>query len=56
MSGKTHQSANELQLTPMEDFKKAVAKILSNTRAESDRQLAEYQASSLRKREVNKRG
>jgi hypothetical protein len=55
MSGKKHLSADDVPLIPMDDFKKAVKKILSNTKAESDRQLAEFQASNLRKREAKKR-
>ncbi len=39
----------------MDDFRKSVKKILSNTKADSDRQLAEFQASNLRKREAKKR-
>jgi len=38
----------------MGDFKKAVQKVLSNTKSESDKQLAEFQASNLRKREAKK--
>ena len=56
MSGRKHQSADDFELIPMDDFKKVVKKILSCTKAESDRQLAEFQASNLRKREAKKRG
>ncbi|MGD1084347.1 MAG: hypothetical protein ABSA47_06275 [Verrucomicrobiota bacterium] len=56
MSGKKHQAADEIPLIPFEDFKKSVKQILSNTKAESDRQLAEFQASNLRRREAKKRG
>jgi hypothetical protein len=54
MSGKKHQSADEIPLVPMGDFKKAVKKVLSNTKLESDKQLAEFQASNLIKREAKK--
>ena len=54
MSGRKHQSADEVPLIPFGDFKKAVKQVLSNTKAESDRQLTELQASNLRKREAKK--
>jgi hypothetical protein len=54
MSGKKHQSADEVPLIPFGDFKKAVKKVLSNSKAESDKQLTEFQASNLRKREAKK--
>ncbi len=53
--GKKHISANEVPLIPIGDFKKVVKKILSNTKAESDRALAEFQASNLRRRDAKKR-
>jgi hypothetical protein len=56
MSGRKHESADDVELFPMEDFKKVVKKILSCTKAESDRQLAEFQASNARKREAKKHG
>ncbi len=55
MSGRKHQLADEVSLIPMGDFNKAVKKVLSNTKVESDKQLAEFQASNLRKREAKKR-
>ena len=54
MSGKKHQSADEIPLVPMGDFKKAVQKVFSNTKRQSDKQLAEFQASNLKKREAQK--
>lgn len=56
MSGRKHQSADEVKLIPMDDFKKVVKKILFCTKAESDRDLAEFQASNLKKREAKRRG
>lgn len=56
MSGRKHQSADEVEVIAMDDFKKVVKRILSCTKAESDPQLAEFQASNLRKREARKRG
>jgi hypothetical protein len=53
--GNKHQSAKDVRLVPFDDFRKCVKKILSNTKAESDRQLAEFQASNLKKREAKKR-
>jgi len=54
MSGRKHQAADDIPLVPFEDFKKSVRKILWNTKADSDRQLAEFQASNLRKRRAKK--
>jgi len=56
MSGRKHQAADDIPLVPFEDFKTSVKKILSNTKADSDRQLAEFQTSNLRKRQAKKRG
>jgi len=56
MSGRKHQAADDIPLVPFEEFKRSVKKILSNTKADSDRQLAEFQASNLRKRQDKKRG
>jgi hypothetical protein len=50
------QAAADIPLVPFDDFKKSVRKILSSTKAESDRQMAEFQASNLKKREAKKRG
>jgi hypothetical protein len=55
VSGRKHHSANDVPLIPFDEFKNSVKKILSNTKAESDRQLAEFQASNLKKREAKKR-
>jgi hypothetical protein len=55
MSGRIHQSADDIALVPFEDFKKSVKNILSNTKTESDRQLAEFQASNLKKRQAKRR-
>lgn len=54
MSGKKHQSADDVPLIPLGDFKNVVKKVLSVSKPESDRQLAELQASNLRKREARK--
>jgi hypothetical protein len=54
MSGKQHQSADDVPLIPLGDFKNVVKKVLSVSKPESDRQLAELQASNLRKREARK--
>jgi hypothetical protein len=55
MDGKKHQSADDVALVPLDTFKKAVKTVFSNTKKESDRQLAEFQASNLKKREAKKR-
>jgi hypothetical protein len=54
MSGKKHQSADDVPLIPFGDFKNVVKKVLSVSKPESDRQLAELQASNLKKREAKK--
>jgi hypothetical protein len=54
MSGKKHQSADNITLIPPNDFKRAVRQVLSNTKAQSDKQLAAFQASNLKKREAKK--
>jgi hypothetical protein len=56
LNSKKHRSAKDVPLIPFDVFKKAVVKVLSNTKMESDRQLAEFQVSNLRKREAKKRG
>jgi hypothetical protein len=55
MGGKKHQAANDVPLVPLDAFKKAVKTVFSNTKRESDRQLAEFQASNLKKRDAKKR-
>jgi hypothetical protein len=54
MSGKKHQSAEDIPLIPIGDFKLAVKKVLSVSKRESDKQLARFQASNLKKREAKK--
>jgi hypothetical protein len=56
MSGRKHIKVEDVPLIPLSEFKLAAKKILSNTKAESDRDLAEFQASNLKKREAKKRG
>lgn len=56
MAGNVHRSADDVTLIPLDAFKKAVKTVFSNTKRESDRQLAEFQASNLKKREAKKRG
>jgi hypothetical protein len=55
MSGRKHQSADDVPLIPFGDFKLAVKKVLSVSKQESDKQLARFQASNLKKREAKKR-
>jgi hypothetical protein len=40
---------------PFAAFKKAAKQVLSNIKRESDKQLAEFQAANLKKRENKKR-
>jgi hypothetical protein len=54
MNGKKHQAADGTPLVPIDDFEKAVKKVLSNTKLDSDKQLAEFQGSNLKKRESKK--
>jgi hypothetical protein len=54
MSSKKHLSADDLPLIPLGDFKIAAKKVLSVSKKESDKQLAKFQASNLRKREAKK--
>ena len=46
---------NEIPLISFGKFRKAARKILANTKSESDRQLATFQASNARKRKAKKR-
>jgi hypothetical protein len=46
---------SEIELVPFAAFKKAAARILSNTKRESDAQLAAFQASNLKRREARKK-
>jgi len=55
MSGRKHQAASEVPLISFGDFQKVVKKVLSVSKPESDKQLAEFQASNLKKREAKKR-
>jgi len=44
------------KLAPVQEFKKALLKVFSNSKSESDRQLARFQSSNAKKREAKKRG
>jgi len=46
--------AKNIALAPVEIFKNAVQKVLSNSKRQSDEQLAAFQASNARKREAKK--
>lgn len=54
MIGKKRQLADDIPLIPIEHFKGVVKKVLSNTKQESDKQLAAFQANNLRKRQAKK--
>ena len=56
MGIKKQDLAKYVPLVPMGDLRKAVKTVFLNTKKESDRQLAEFQASNLKKREAKKRG
>ena len=47
--------AEDIPLVPFGDFKKAARKIVSITKKESDRELAETHASNVRRRAAKKR-
>jgi hypothetical protein len=49
------KSADEIPLIPFEIFRKRAKRVLSNTKRQSDGQLAEFQASNARKREAKKK-
>jgi hypothetical protein len=46
--------ADEIPLVPESEFRDAVKKILSNTKAKSDKDLSKFQASNAAKREAKK--
>jgi hypothetical protein len=54
MSGKKHLSADDVPLIPMGDFKMAAQKVLAVNKKESDKQLAKFQASNVKKRAAKK--
>jgi hypothetical protein len=47
--------AEDIPLIPFETFRKTAKRILSNSKQESDRQLAAFQASNARKRKARKK-
>ena len=49
------ESADKISLVPFADFRKAAKRVFSNTKKESDRQLAAFQASNARKRKAKKK-
>jgi hypothetical protein len=49
-----HQSADDVPLISLGGFKRVIKKVLSVSKSESDRQLAAFQASNLKKREAKK--
>jgi len=49
------QKAEDITLVPFEELKRAAKGILSNTKKDSDRQLAKFQAANVKKREVKKK-
>jgi hypothetical protein len=46
--------ANDVPLVPFERFKEVVRKVLSKSKADSDKQIEELQASNAKKREAKK--
>jgi hypothetical protein len=51
----TTKPAEEIALVPFEAFRKTTARILSNSKRESDKQLAAFQASNAKKRQAKKK-
>jgi len=60
MSKKTNMQsrtpAGDVELVPFDKFSKAAKLILSNTKKQSDAQLADFQASNRKRREAKKKG
>lgn len=54
MSNKKRRRAKTIELVPQSDFEDAVRKVLSHSKQESDRQLAEFQASNKARREAKR--
>ncbi len=50
------QPADSIPLVPPNEFREALKKVLSNTKRQSDKQLARLQTANLRKRQTKKRG
>lgn len=44
----------DIELVPFERFKEGVAKVLANTKTESDAQIRKFQAANARKRQAKK--
>lgn len=51
----SRRSVDEIPLVPFADFRKAAKRVFSNSKRESDRQLAAFQASNARKRNAKKK-
>ncbi len=49
------KTVSDITLVPFEELKKGAKRILSNRKKESDRQIAAFQASNVKKREAKKR-
>jgi hypothetical protein len=47
--------AENIPLVPFTEFKRAVAKVLSNSKSQSDRQIAEAQAANVKRRAGRKK-
>ena len=47
--------ANDIDLVPFETLKRAAKRILSNTKKESDRELAAFQSSNAKRRKAKKK-
>jgi hypothetical protein len=50
-----NKMATDIPLVSFANLKRATRKILSSTKEESDRQLAKFQASNVRRREAKKK-
>jgi hypothetical protein len=47
--------AEDIPLIPFDAFRRTAKRILSNSKLESDKQLAEFQAANVKKRQVKKK-
>jgi hypothetical protein len=49
------EKAGDIILVPFAELKRSAKRILSNTKKESDAQLAQFQAANVKKREAKKK-
>lgn len=52
MARKRERKSDDEALAPLSELEQAMRKVLSNTKEDSDRQLKEFQAANVRRRET----